>query len=84
VVKAFNTVFAAGLSQPSADVDGFVATDDDEAKRTVLALVDSIGFRPFDVGSLQASRYLEGMAFLNISLNIANGWGWVSTWKLER
>jgi hypothetical protein len=26
--------------------------------------------------------YLEGMAFLNISLNAANGWPWQTGWKL--
>ena len=85
VVKAFNTVLAANQADPSVDgtqLDGFVASDDDEAKQTVLGLLEQIGFRPIDVGPLSAARYLEGMAFLNISLNATNGWSWGTGWKL--
>ena len=48
----------------------------------VLELVGSIGLRPVDVGPLARSRQLEGLAFLNITLNIANGGTWQSGWKL--
>ena len=85
VVKAFNTVLAANQADPSVDgtqLDGFVASDDDEAKETVLGLLEQIGFRPIDVGPLSAARYLEGMAFLNIALNAHNGWSWGTGWKL--
>ena len=85
VVKAFNTVFAANQGDPVVDgtqLDGFVASDDDEAKQAVLALLEQVGFRPIDVGALSAARYLEGMAFLNIALNARNGWSWTSGWKL--
>ena len=34
--------------------DGFVAGDDAAAKQTVLDVVESIGFRPVDAGSLAA------------------------------
>ena len=87
VVKAFNTVFASNQADPSgadAPIDGFVAGDDADAKRTVISLVESIGMNPLDVGPLSAARYLEGMAFINIGLNAANGWSWTSAWKLER
>jgi hypothetical protein len=85
VVKAFNTVLAANQADPTVDgtqLDGFVASDDDEAKQTVVTLLGQIGFRPVDVGPLSAARYLEGMAFLNIALNAANGWSWGTGWKL--
>jgi NADPH-dependent F420 reductase len=85
VVKAFNTVFASNQASPTVDgvqLDGFVAGDDEEAKKTVLALLEKIGYRPVDVGPLSAARYLEGMAYLNISLNAANGWSWQSGWRL--
>ena len=59
-----------------------MAGDDPTAKATVLALVDSIGLNPIDVGPLARARQLEGMAFLNITLNIANGGSWQSGWKL--
>ena len=85
VVKAFNTVLAANQADPSVEgtqLDGFVASDDDKAKETVLGLLEQIGFRAIDVGPLSAARYLEGMAFLNIALNATNGWAWGTGWKL--
>lgn len=84
VVKAFNTIFAANQANPTTAIDGFVAGDDPDAKRTVMSLVESMGFTPVDVGDLSAARVLEGMAFLNIGLNASNGWSWTSAWKLER
>ena len=84
VVKAFNTIFASNQANPSRDIDGFVAGDDDKAKQRVISLVQSIGFAPVDVGPLRAARHLEGMAFINIGLNAANGWSWTSAWRLER
>lgn len=84
VVKAFNTIFAANQANPSTNVDAFVAGDDADAKRRVLDLVESMGFSPLDAGPLAAARQLEGMAWLNIGMNAANGWGWTSAWKLER
>ncbi len=84
VVKAFNTVFASNQANPSSDVDGYVAGDDADAKEVVLRLVESIGMKPLDVGPLSAARYLEGMAYINIGLNAANGWSWTSAWHLER
>ena len=85
VVKAFNTLFASNQSDPIAEgvqLDGYVAADDAAAKQTVLELVASIGLDPVDVGPLARSRQLEGLAFLNITLNIANGGSWQSGWKL--
>ncbi len=85
VVKAFNTVLAANQAAGSAEgvqLDGFLAGDDADAKRTVGDLLAEIGFRPIDVGGLTAARYLEGMAYLNIALNARNGWSWRSGWKL--
>ena len=85
VVKAFNTLFASNQSDPIADgvqLDGYVAADDGAAKQTVLDLVASIGLDPVDVGPLARARQLEGLAFLNITLNIAHGGAWQSGWKL--
>jgi hypothetical protein len=84
VVKAFNTIFASNQASPTRDIDGYVAADDAKAKRTVISLVESIGFTALDVGPLSSARFLEGMAFINIGLNAANGWSWTSAWKLER
>jgi 8-hydroxy-5-deazaflavin:NADPH oxidoreductase len=85
VVKAFNTAFAARQADPAIsgiDVDGFVAADDEEAKAIVLDLVKGMGFHPIDAGQLAMSRYLEGLAFLNISLQMRHGWSWQAGWKL--
>src|SRR3954454_7706614 len=85
VVKAFNTLFASQQVDPTADgirLDGFVAGDDPEAKQVVLGLVESIGLEPVDVGPLERARQLEGLAFLNMALNITNGGAWQSGWKL--
>lgn len=85
VVKAFNTLFASHQTDPIAEglqLDGYVAADDDAARAIVLDLVESIGLRPVDVGPLVRARQLEGLAFLNITLNIANGGSWQSGWKL--
>jgi predicted dinucleotide-binding enzyme len=86
VVKAFNTAFATRQVDPRVAgglrVDGYVAADDDDARAAVLGLVEAIGFNPVDAGGLTMSRHLEGMAWLNISLQVKNGWSWQSGWKL--
>jgi predicted dinucleotide-binding enzyme len=86
VVKAFNTALAARQADPKVagglSVDGYVAGDDEEAKAAVLELVEAVGFNPVDAGSLAMARHLEGMAWLNISLQMKNGWTWQAGWKL--
>ena len=85
VVKAFNTLFASNQVDPIADgvrLDGYVAGDDAEAKAAVLDLVGSIGLEPIDVGSLARARQLEGLAFLNMAIQLANNGTWQSGWKL--
>ena len=85
VVKALNTVFASRYANPTEDgqpLDAFLAGDDAQAKATVTTLVESLGFRPVDVGSLRMARTLEELAFLNISLNATRGWAWQSAFRL--
>ena len=85
VIKAFNTVLASHQSEPTAEgvqLDGYVAGDDESTKATVLQLVESMGLAPVDVGPLARARQLEGLAFLNITLNAANDGSWQSGWKL--
>jgi NADPH-dependent F420 reductase len=85
VIKAFNTAFAARQADPTVDgvqLDGFVAGDDEAAKKRVLELVRSVGFRPIDAGGLGMARALEAMALLNITLQIRNDWPWEAGWKL--
>jgi len=35
-----------------------------------------------DAGGLAMAQYLEGMAWLNISMQMKHGWSWQSSWKL--
>lgn len=84
VIKAFNTALASRQADPivgGVAIDGFVAGDDATAKKTVLDLVASMGFRPIDAGPLLMARTLEGMGWLNITLNMAGG-TWQESWKL--
>ena len=85
VVKAFNTLLANNIADPAAEgikLDAYVAADDAEAKASVLALAESIGLDPIDVGPLSAARQREAIAWLNISLNMAPGSTWKTGWKL--
>jgi NADPH-dependent F420 reductase len=79
VVKAFNTIFASVQADPTASgrtVDGLLAGDDEAAKETVAELARSIGLRPVDAGPLASARELEGLAWLNIGLQLRNGGAW--------
>ena len=60
-----------------------MAADAAEARQQVMRLAGLDGLQPARRGPLSAARTLEAMAFLNISLNAANGWDWTSAWKLE-
>ena len=85
VVKAFNTLLASRMADPTASdtpIDAFVATDDAAAGATVLELARSIGLNPVAVVPLSLARHLEGLAYLNITLNMANGGSWQSSWRL--
>jgi 8-hydroxy-5-deazaflavin:NADPH oxidoreductase len=58
LVKAFNTLFAADLRSAAFKSGAerlamFVAGDDPEAKKTVSALIEDIGFVPIDAGTLR-------------------------------
>lgn len=80
VVKAFNTVLAQVLTQGASFANDqivpvFYAGDDQQAKSTVREIVESIGFKPIDAGSLKNARYLEPMAGLNIYFAYGAGQG---------
>lgn len=85
VVKAFNYAFASKMADPKVggtNLDAYVAGDDEESKRKVEEFAKSIGFRPIDAGPLSMARALEGMALLNILLQIKHKWPWQSGWKM--
>jgi predicted dinucleotide-binding enzyme len=67
IVKAFNTVGFHVVAEPGRAPGGVsvpVASDHDDARARVLALVEDIGFAPFDAGPLRFSRTLERLAAL--------------------
>ncbi|ARQ70959.1 NADPH-dependent F420 reductase [Streptomyces marincola] len=80
-VKAFATADACALFSGVVDrqpVDVFVASDDDQAKVTVIELVDRSGLRALDAGGLDNARGLEEMARVGQQLRerlLING-GW--------
>jgi hypothetical protein len=63
-------------------LDAYVAGDDETAKQKVLQFAKSIGFRAVDAGPLAMARALEGMAALNILLQVKHNWPWQSGWKM--
>jgi 8-hydroxy-5-deazaflavin:NADPH oxidoreductase len=86
VVKAFNTTFGRTLVAGEAggeQLDVFVAGDDPDAKRKVIALVEAGGLRPIDAGPLRRARQLEHLGFLHIVLQEPLGAGFGSALKLH-
>ncbi|SEM54442.1 hypothetical protein SAMN05428989_4037 [Pseudoxanthomonas sp. GM95] len=78
VVKAFNTILAQ-LVPPEARVGRqlqvFLASDDDGARRQVAALATALDFRAVDAGPLRNSRYLESVGMMNIQFAFFLGAG---------
>lgn len=78
VVKAFNTVFAKNQSSGKVGQEQltlFVASDDANAKETVMQLGRGMGFDSIDAGPLKSARYLEPMAILLMTLAFQLGMG---------
>ena len=85
VVKAFNTTFSGTLVEGQVagqPLDVLIAGDDEEAKGTVAQLVRDGGLRAIDVGPLERARQLEGLGFLEITLQQPLGLSFQSAWKL--
>jgi 8-hydroxy-5-deazaflavin:NADPH oxidoreductase len=76
VVKAFNTVNSALMADPGLP-DGphpmFIAGDDEDAKRVVSEILDSFGWKAFDVGGIDQSRQLESIVILWVAIGQARG-----------
>jgi predicted dinucleotide-binding enzyme len=86
VVKAFNTTFAGTLAgggkvagQP---LDVFIASDDEDAKRTVARFVEDVGLRPVDAGPLRRARELEALGYLHMGVQEPLGTGFSSAVKV--
>jgi 8-hydroxy-5-deazaflavin:NADPH oxidoreductase len=85
VVKAFNTTFAGTLvsgevaGQP---LDVLLASDDEDAKRTVSRLVADGGLRAVDAGPLAHARQLEGLGYLHMAIQGPLDGGYSTTVKV--
>jgi hypothetical protein len=78
VVKAFNSIgvdLMANPRFPDGNAALLVASDDEEAKATVIALGEEIGLEGVDAGGWSAFRNLENAAWLWISLSMKHGRG---------
>ena len=87
VVKAFNTVGANILADPSFEGHKpvmFYCGDDAEAKQVVKKLIDELVFEAIDAGPLTQARLLEPFAHLWISLAYAQGMGREFAFELLR
>lgn len=89
VIKAFNTLFAQIFASQNPEIKGnrltvFYAGDDKDAKIKVAELISKMGFDAVDSGPLSAAKYLEPLAFLNISLGYGLGNGTSIGFSLNR
>lgn len=78
VVKAFNTTGAENLADPrypGGEVFMPVAGDDADARATVVALAQLVGFDAVEMGELRTARYLEPFAMTWIHLALQRGHG---------
>lgn len=87
IVKAFNTVPARLLATGPGPGKGqgitvFAASDHEDAKGSVLALAQELGFHAIDAGGLKNARYLEPLAALNkyLACRGGHGTGIAPTW----
>ncbi|MCL5319070.1 MAG: NADPH-dependent F420 reductase [Thaumarchaeota archaeon] len=72
VVKAFNTVLAEVVENPSFGAHKpsiFVASDDKDAKKKIMDLANQIGFKAYDAGPLKNARLLEPLGKLDMDLS---------------
>ena len=78
VVQAFNTVASTTVEAPAAHglpATVIVSSDDQEAKKVVIALAREIGLDAVDGGPLRTARYTEPMAMLYAQLAFDGGLG---------
>jgi predicted dinucleotide-binding enzyme len=79
VVKAFNIVGNADMFRPQfpgGPPDMFIAGNDEAAKREVTQVLEAFGWpQTFDLGGIEASRYLEGFAMVWILTYFRTGRG---------
>jgi predicted dinucleotide-binding enzyme len=85
VVKTLNQVGAQVMVDApfySQKPVQFVASDDEDAKATVKALVEDLGFEVLDAGPLSTARLLEPMAMVWIDQAMRYGMDGRRAWAL--
>lgn len=85
VLKAFNTNFAATLTDKSVGPNKttvLVAGDDDGAKATLIDALVAGGVGAVDAGSLKRAQELEALGLLQISLAASGKIGWTGGFAL--
>lgn len=85
IVKGFNTTFSGTLASgrvAAQQLDVLLASDDEDAKRTVASLVESSGLRAVDAGPLRRARQLEALGYLHMVVQEGLGTGYGSAVKL--
>lgn len=79
VLKAFNTTFAATLSNRQlggVPTTVLVAGDDTDAKTALITAIAAGGVPALDVGGLNRARELEAIGFLQLTLAVSGKIGW--------
>ena len=87
VVKAFNTIgnnIMANPKFPNGNATLLYCGNDENAKKEVHQLAQSIGFKPVDAGPLSQAKYLEHFAWVWISLAMKYGQGREIVFQLEK
>ncbi len=87
VVKAFNSINAANLGQPTFSGEPaqlFYCGDNEDARNAVAELIDDLGFIPVCCGELTNARYLEAVAMLWIQMAFVGGYGMSWSFKVIR
>lgn len=87
VLKAFNTNFAATLSEGKVGdltTTVLIAGDDEAARQTLASLVTDGGLQAMDAGSLARAHELEALGFLQLALAAGEKISWTGGFGLVR
>jgi 8-hydroxy-5-deazaflavin:NADPH oxidoreductase len=87
VIKAFNTNFAATLASGTDDgapTTVMAASDSEDAKQALQAVVEAANLRFVDAGPLKRASYMEGFGALQMVLAMNGGTQWTSGFKVVK
>ncbi|MDF7641687.1 NAD(P)-binding domain-containing protein [Bifidobacterium sp. ESL0784] len=87
VIKAFNTDFAATLASGTNDgapTTVMAASDSEDAKKALQAIVEGADLRFVDAGPLKRASYMEGFGALQMVLAMNGGTQWTSGFKVVK